>query len=203
MEEDYMKTRLRDAIFKEVEKYIGYVYADDYHGNDCLIVRTYDEEVSHGTRSCDEREDGYRYFDMFPLVKQSSTFTFEPNPVGIEVVVNAFYPDERISKFVEGAKAAINEFLEKHGYSDEAELSFPIDTFKVFVDCPSERETVEVGDDEYCDEDEILSCVAWESFPLSKYVRRNGAKGYTVREDNLISLAAEMLLQYDDFMQAK
>lgn len=198
-----MKTRLRDAIFKEVEKYIGYVYADDYHGNDCLIIRTYDEEVSHGTRSCDKIEEGYRYFDMFPLLKQTSTFTFEPNPVGIEVVVNAFYPDERISKFVEDAKATINEFLEKHGYSDEAELSFPIDTFKVFVDCPSEREIVEVGEDDYCDEDEILSCVAWESFPLRKYVRNTREKGFVVQEDKLISLAAEMLLHYNNFMQTK
>lgn len=201
MEENYMKTRLRKAIFEEVEKYIGNVYADDYHGNDCLIIRTYDEEVSYGTRSCDECEEGYQYFDMFPLLKKPSTFTFEPNPVGIEVVVNTFYPDERISKFVEDAKTTINEFLEKHGYSDEAELSFPIDTFKVFVDCPSERETTEVGEDEYLDKDEILSCVAWETFPLSKYVRKNGEKGYLVREANLISLAAEMLLQYDGFMQ--
>lgn len=201
MEEEYKKKRLRDAIFKEVEKYIGYVYADDYHGNDCLIIRTFDEEVSHGTRNCDERKEGYRYFDMFPLLKKPSTFTFEPNPVGIEVVVNAFYPDGRITKFVEDAKATINVFLEEHGYSKEAELSFPIDTFKVYVDCPSERETVYSSEDDSIDEDEILDCVAWEEFPLRKYVRNTRTKGFIIQEDNLISLAAEMLLEYENFMK--
>ncbi len=200
MEEDYMKTRLREAIFKEVEKYIGYVYADDCHGNDCLIIRTYDEEVSHGTRSCDEREEGYRYFDMFPLLTKPSTFTFEPNPVGIEVVVNTFYPDERIKKFVEDAKATINEFLEKHGYSNEAELSFPIDTFKVYVDCPSEREEIEGTEEDY-DEEDFLYSVEWETRPLRKYVRNTRAKGFVVQEDKLINLAAEILLHYDDFMK--
>lgn len=201
MQEDYMKTQLREAIFREVTAYISEVYADDTHFNDCIFVRTYDEEVSHGRRSHEEYEDGYQYFDMFPLLNKPSTFTFEPNPVGIEVVVNKFYPDERISKFVEDAKATINEFLKTHGYSEDAELSFPIDTFKTYVCCSSEIETYEVGDsvDFIGLDEDLVECV---SRPLRKFVRNTRDRGFIVQEDRLESLAAEMLLEYDDFMKS-
>lgn len=37
---NYMENRLREAITKEVENYIGYVYGDDTHMNDKLIIKS-------------------------------------------------------------------------------------------------------------------------------------------------------------------
>ena len=189
MEEDYMKTRLRDAIFKEVEKYIGYVYADDYHGNDYLIIRTYDEEVSHGTRSCDEREDGYRYFDMFHLLKKPSTFTFEPDPIGIECVVLHYYPDERVTKIIGKMKNAITKFIKKHGYNAYAKLIIPLDTFESLVDSDGLKTKdgmIKVTEDEY-------GINGYLEKEIRFLLRRNKQREYTFQEDSLLRIAAELL----------
>ena len=86
-ENSYLKDKFRADVFKEIEEYIGYVYGDDYHGNDKLIVNPFDMSVSHGTRSVDEIEKKYDYFDTFGLIKRDGEFTFTPDPVGIECVV--------------------------------------------------------------------------------------------------------------------
>lgn len=39
METNYLKEQFRKDILKEVEEYIGYVYSDDTHFEDKLIVR--------------------------------------------------------------------------------------------------------------------------------------------------------------------
>ena len=81
-----MKEQFRKDILKEVEEYIGYVYSDDTHFEDKLIVKEFDYSVSHGRRSYKEQEKEYDYFDMSDLIKKSGTFTFEADPIGIECV---------------------------------------------------------------------------------------------------------------------
>ena len=63
--------------------------------------------VSHGTRSVDEIEKKYDYFDTFGLIKRDGEFTFTPDPVGIECVVLHYFPDTRVSLFVDNAIKAI------------------------------------------------------------------------------------------------
>lgn len=198
MEKNYLEEYLRKSIFKEVEEYIGYVYAEDYNHNDKLIVKEFDYSVSHGRRGNDDLEKGYDYFDMFHLIKRSGTFTFAPDPVGIECVVMHYFPNKRVDKFVMDVKEAILDFIEKHGYSEEAEVTFPVDTFEVLVDCPSERKVAAEEDFEGTEEDfEMeLESVSCEFRPLRPYVRNTKKKGFVVNEENVRRLGAEMFLEY-------
>ena len=190
---DYLKDKFRADIFKEIEDYIGYVYGDDYHGNDKLIVNPFDMSVSSGTRSVDEIEKKYDYFDMSDLIKMSGTFTFEADPIGIECVVLHYFPNEKVDKFVKDLETSMLDFVKNHGYSKDAEISFPIDTFKVYVDCPSEIEVTVATEDELDDEE---SLVAWESRPLRPYMRNTKKNGFVAYERNVRRLAAEMSLEY-------
>ena len=192
MEKNYLEKKLREDIFKEVEEYIGYVYAEDYNHNDKLIVKEFDYSVSYGRRCYEDLEKGNDYFDMFHLIKQNGTFTFAPDPVGIECVVMHYFPNNRVDKFVMDVKTAILCFVEKHGYSKDAEITFPVDTFEVLVDCPSERKNATEEDLEM--ELESVSC---ECRPLRPYIRNTKEKGFVVNEENVRRLGAEMLLEYD------
>ncbi len=196
METNYLKEQLRKDILKEVEKYIGYVYGDDTHFEDKLIVKKFDYSVSHGRRSYKEQKKEYDYFNMSDLIKMSGTFTFEADPIGIECVVLHYFPNEKVDKVVKDLESTMLDFVHKHGYNEEAEISFPIDTFKVYVDCPSEIEVSELTEEELADEE---NWVAWESRPLRPYVRNTKEKGLVFHERNVRRLAAEMSLEYDYF----
>ena len=194
METNYLKEQFRKDILKEVEEYIGYVYSDDTHFEDKLIVKEFDYSVSHGRRSYKEQEKEYDYFDMSDLIKKSGTFTFEADPIGIECVVLHYFPNEKVEKFVKDLETSMLDFVKNHGYSKEAEISFPIDTFKVYVDCPSEIEVTEATEEELDDEE---SFVAWESRPLRPYISNTKNNGFVAYERNVRRLAAEMSLEYD------
>lgn len=133
---------------------------------------------------------------MSDLIKMSGTFTFEADPIGIECVVLHYFPNEKVDKFVKDLESTMLDFVHKHGYNEEAEISFPIDTFKVYVDCPSEIEVSELTEEELADEE---NWVAWESRPLRPYVRNTKEKGFVFHERNVRRLAAEMSLEYDYF----
>lgn len=192
MEKNYLEKKLREDIFKEVEEYIGYVYAEDYNCNDKLIVKEFDYSVSHGRRGYEDLEKGYDYFGMSHLIRRNGTFTFAPDPVGIECVVMHYFPNNRVDQFVMDVKTTILSFVEKHGYSKDAEITFPVDTFEVLVDCPSERKNATEEDLEM--ELESVSC---EYRPLRPYIRNTKKKGFVVNEENVRRLGAEMLLKYD------
>ena len=196
METNYLKEQFRKDILKEVEEYIGYVYSDDTHFEDKLIVKEFDYSVSHGRRSYKEQEKEYDYFDMSDLIKKSATFTFEADPIGIECVVLHYFPNEKVETFVEDLETSMLDFVKNHGYSKEAEISFPIDTFKMYVDCPSEIEVTVATEEELDDEE---SFVAWESRPLRPYIRNTKNNGFVAYERNVRRLAAEMSLEYDFF----
>lgn len=191
MEKNYLEKKLREDIFKEVEKYIGYVYAEDYNNKDKLVVNEFDYSVSHGRRCYEDLEKGYDYFDMFHLIKHNGTFTFAPDPVGIECVVMHYFPNEKVDKFVADVKAAIHSFIENHEYSEDAEITFTEDTFEVLVDCPSEREMATEMDFE-----EESNSVSVECRPLRPYIRNTKEKGFVVNEENVRRLGAEMFLEY-------
>ena len=116
---------IRADVFKEIENYIGYVYADDYHSCDKLIVNPFDMSVSHGVRIENCTQFKMDYFDTFGLIKRSGTFTFVSDPIGIECVVLHYYPDERVTKFVDKMKTVIRGFISKHGYESYAKLIIP------------------------------------------------------------------------------
>ena len=196
-ENSYLKDKFRADVFKEIEEYIEHVYGDDYHGNDKLIVNPFDMSVSHGTRSVDEIEKKHDYFDTFGLIKRDGEFTFTPDPVGIECVVLHYFPDTRVSLFVDNAIKAINKFINTHGYSQEAEFSFMLRKIEFYTYCPSEMETIEAED---YDEELDIEGIDWECRKMRPFLYNSKSKGFVVREDKLVRLAAELLLDHDDFM---
>ena len=189
---NYLKDKFRDDVFKEIENYIGYVYADDYHSCDKLIVNPFDMSVSHGVRLENSTQFRMDYFDTFELIKRSGTFTFEPDPIGIECVVLHYYPDERVTKFVEKMKKVISEYFDKHGYNGYAKLVIPLGTFEPLVDSTdlkTKNVLMEVSEDEY----------GWDGHverELRFFTRRNRQGGYTFQDDKLMRMAVKMLLNY-------
>lgn len=191
-ENSYLKDKFREDVFKEIENYIGYVYGDDYHSCDKLIVNPFDMSVSHGVRIENSTQIKMDYLDTFGLIKRSGTFTFEPDPIGIECVVLHYYPDERVTKFVEKMKKVISAFIEKHGYNGYAKLVIPFGTFKPLVDSidlKTKNDLVEVTEDEY-------GCDGYMERELRFLTRRNKQGGYTFQDDKLMRIATEMLLNY-------
>lgn len=193
MEENrYLKDKFRADVFKEIKDYIGHVYGDDYHGNDKLIVNPFDMSVSHGVRIENSTHLKMDYFDTFGLIKRSGTFTFEPDPIGIECVVLHYYPDERVTKIVEKMKKVISAFIEKHGYNGYAKFVIPLDTFEPLVystDLKAKDGLVEVTEDEY----------GWDGYverELRFLTRWNKQGGYTFQDDKLMRMAAELILDY-------
>lgn len=189
---NYLKDKFRTDVFKEVENYIGYVYGDDYHFNDKLIVNPFDMSVSHGVRIESSTQLKMDYFDTFGLIKRNGTFTFEPDPTGIECVVLHYYSDERVTKFIEKMKEVISEFFDKHGYNGFAKLVIPLGTFEPLVnseDLKTKNGLVEVTEDEY-------GCNGFVARELRFLTRRNKQGGYTFQDDKLMRMAAELLLNY-------
>ena len=187
-----MEEYLRKSIFKEVEEYIGYVYAEDYNNNDKLIVKEFDYSVSHGRRGYDDLEKGYDYFDMFHLIKRGGTFTFAPDPVGIECVVMNYFPNEKVDVMVEKMKKAINEFLRKHGYKSSAKLILPFSTYEPLVDdisLKTKNGLTAVMEDEF-------GFDGYEEIELRRLVRNTKSKGLVINEDNLQRFAVGILLNY-------
>lgn len=202
---NYLKDKFREDVFKEIENYIGYVYADDYHSCDKLIVNPFDMSVSHGVRIGNSTQIKMDYFDTFGLIKRSGTFTFEPDPIGIECVVQHYYPDEQVTKFVEKTINVINDFLKEHGYSKEAVIGYPIDTYEASVYCPSEvnSHSEEIDPDNYdnIDDyiDEMENCVSVEKYPLAKYVRNTRSNGFVPQKDRILRLAVQIKLLNEEY----
>lgn len=148
--------------------------------------------VSHGVRIENSTQLKLDYFDTFGLIKRSGTFTFEPDPIGIECVVLHYYPDERVTKFVEKMKKAISKYINKHGYNGYAKLVIPLNTFEPLVDSidlKTKNGLVVETEDEY----------GWDGYverELRFLTRRSKQGGYTFQDDKLMRMAAEMQLNY-------
>lgn len=110
---------LREDIVREVNRYIGYAYADDFHSGDYITVNELTLEVGFWSRhrAGEQRLQNCRYYDLFSLIRQSFfSFTFEPDEVGIDIAALDFFPVEKIDDFVYKAKIAINEFYINKGF---------------------------------------------------------------------------------------
>ena len=148
--------------------------------------------VSHGVRIENSTQLKMDYFDTFGLIKRSGTFTIEPDPIGIECVVLHYYPDDRVTKFVEKMKKVISEFIGKHGYNGYAKLVIPLGTFEPLVDSidlKTKGGLVKVTEDEY-------GCDGYVERELRFLTRRNRQGVYTFQDDKLMRMAAELLLNY-------
>ena len=178
---------LRDDIVDEVNEYIGYVYADDVHGDDYLTIDKTTFAVSHTRLShVQPRKDNLAYYDMSRLLAPgTSAFTYEPNQLEIDAVVLDFFPIDKLNNFPELAEKAILEFAKTRDITDETTLGFTVDTFEPDIYVPSELEVVEETDEE-CLEDYLEYVEA----PVKKYIRGRKDKLF-INKHKLLILALD------------
>ena len=188
---------LRDDIVREVNRYIGYAYADDFHSGDYITVNEVTLEVGFWSRhrAGEQRLSNCRYYDLFSLIKQSaSSFTFEPDDVGIDIVVLDFFPIEKVDDFVSKATTAIKEFNLKEGFDENAVLGITYSPLEIQVYNPDNLE--EATEEDYqMMIDELDDCSIVDEFDLKDFVRLRNNGDICINEEKLKQLALE---KFDD-----
>ena len=188
---------LREDIVREVNRYIGCVYADDFHSGDYITVNELTLEVGFWSRhrAGEQRSQNCRYYDLFSLIKEgASSFTFEPDEVGIDVVVLDFFPIEKVDDFVSKAATAIKEFCLKEGFDENAVLGITYSPLEIQVFNPENLEDATEEDYEMM-RDELDDCSIIEEFDLKDFVRLRSNGDIFINEDRLKRLALE---KFDD-----
>ena len=181
---------LRVDILNNVKDYIGHIYADDFHSGDTLEVGFWSRH-----RAGEPRLSNCRYYDLFSLIKEgASSFTFEPDEVGIDIVVLDFFPIEKVDDFVSKATTAIKEFYLKVGFDENAVLGITYSPLEIQVYNPDNLE--EATEEDYqMMIDELDDCSIVDEFDLKDFVRlRNNGDVY-INENRLKLLALE---KFDD-----
>lgn len=180
---------LREVIVYEVDKYIGYAYAEDINLNDYLTIDRLTLRVSHTRRYYgDPMDEKLAYYKMTSLISPGhAAFTYEPNQLEIDAVVLDFFPIAILKNFTEFAEKSILEFSHNRQISDEVTLGFSIDNFEPSVYIPSELEVVEASEEDY---EDIENCVEYIEVPIKNYIRvRNGS--VIVNKHKLLLLALD------------
>ena len=188
---------LRVDILNNVKDYIGHIYADDFHSGDYITVNEITLEVGFWSRhrAGEQRLQNCRYYDLFSLIKEgASSFTFEPDEVGIDVVVLDFFPIEKVDDFVSKATTAIKEFYLKEGFDENAVLGITYSPLEIQVFNPENLEDAAEEDYEMMI-DELDDCSIIEEFDLKYFVRLRSNGDIFINEDRLKRLALE---KFDD-----
>ena len=188
---------LRYDILNQVNDYIGHIYADDFHSGDYITVNEVTLEVGFWSRhrAGEPRLQNCRYYDLFSLIKEgASSFTFEPDEVGIDIVVLDFFPIEKVDDFVSKATTAIKEFYLKEGFDENAVLGITYSPLEIQVFNPENLEGATEEDYEMMI-DELDDCSIIEEFDLKDFVRLRSNGDIFINEDRLKRLALE---KFDD-----
>lgn len=186
---------LREDIVREVNRYIGYAYADDFHSGDYITVNEVTFEVGFWSRhrAGEQRLPNCRYYDLFSLIRQgSSSFTFEPDEVGIDIAVLDFFPIEKIDDFVAKAKIAINEFYINKGFDKNTVLGITYSPLEIQVFNPDNQE--EATEEDYqMTIDELEDCQTIEEYDMKHFVRLRSNGELFINDDKLKRLALEKI----------
>lgn len=189
---------LRYDILNQVNDYIGHVYADDFHSGDYITVNEVTLEVGFWSRhrAGEPRLQNCRYYDLFSLIKEgASSFTFEPDEVGIDIVVLDFFPIEKVDDFVSKATTAIKEFYLKEGFDENAVLGITYSPLEIQVFNPENLEDATEEDYEMMI-DELDDCSIIEEFDLKDFVRLRSNGDILINEDRLKRLALEKIEEF-------
>lgn len=191
MEQNPLKSELRKQIYKEVEDYIGYIEADDFNLNDKLVIKQFDNGVSHGRFYQKDYQAGYDYFSMSSLIKQKEPFVFEVNPLGIEVILQKYFPDKRVDAIKTDIVDTINKYIQSGKDCLNALIVFMFESMEALVVEDAKATAngcIAVMEDEY----------GWESYDewkLRPFLRGNVIKGFAVDEENVLRLAVEIAMR--------
>ena len=191
MEQNPLKSELRKQIYKEVEDYIGYIEADDFNLNGKLVIKQFDYSVSHGRFYQKDFQAGYDYFPMSSVIKQKESFAYEVNPIGIEVILQKYFPDKRVDAIKTDIVDVINKYIQSGKDCLNAKIVFKFESMETLVveeTKPTANGNNAIMEDEY----------GWESYDewkLRPYLRGNVIKGFAVDEENVLRLAMEIAMR--------
>lgn len=191
MEQNPLKIELRKQIYKEVEDYIGYIEADDFNLNDKLTIKQFDYSVSHGRFYQKDFQAGHDYFSMSSLINQKEPFVYEVNPIGIELILQKYFPDKRVGAIKRDIVSAINKYIQSGKDCLNALIVFKFESMEALVvegTMPTANGNNAIMEDEY----------GWESYDewkLRPYLRGNVIKGFAVDEENVLRLAVEIAMR--------
>lgn len=182
---------LREDIVHEVNRYIGYVDADDTHFDDYLTIDKNTLAVSHTRREIGQpREKDLVYYDMLRLLSPGKkSFTYIPNEPEIDAIVLDFFPIDKLNNFPDLAEKAILNFIEQNGLNEEAMLYFALDDFIPTVEIPSSMNSdVDYDEDYNILEDLEEEWIEVVDVLIKKYIRVRNDKIY-VNKHKLLLLA--------------
>lgn len=191
MVQNLLKEELRKHICKEVEDYIGYIEADDFNLNDKLVIKQFDYSVSQGRFYQKDSQAGYDYFSMSSLIKQKEPFAYEVNPIGIEVILQKYFPDKRVDTIKTDIVDAINNYIQSGKDCLNALIVFKFESMEALVVEDAKTTAngcIAVMEDEY----------GWESYDewkLRPFLRGNVIKGFAVDEEKVLRLAVEIAMR--------
>lgn len=191
MEQNPLKSELRKQIYKEVEDYIGYIEADDFNLNDKLTIKQFDYSVSHGRFYQKDFQAGHDYFSMSSLIKLKEPFVYEVNPIGIEVILQKYFPNKRVDAIKKDIVDAINKYIQRGKDCLNAKIVFKFESMEALVvegAKPTANGNNAIMEDEY----------GWESYDewkLRPNLRGNVIKGFAVDEENVLRLAVGIAMR--------
>lgn len=144
-------------------------------------------------RAGEQRLPNCRYYDLFSLIRQSSSsFTFEPDEVGIDIAVLDFFPIEKVDDFVSKAKNAINEFYVNKGFDKNAVLGITYSPLEIQAFNPDNLE--EASEEDYqMMTDELEDCQTIEEYDMKHFVRLRSNGELFINDDKLKRLALEKI----------
>lgn len=184
---------LREDIVREVKRYIGHAYADDFHDGNYIVVDESTLKVDFWSRNrCDEpKKVNCRYYDLFSLIQPGkSSFTFEPDEIAIDIAVLDFFPIQKVDDFVSKAKSAISKFHRENGVDNFAVLGVSYSPLEIQVFNPNNLP--EATDEDY----ELEDCPIIEEFELKYFVRSRENGTLFINKNKLKRLALEKFKEY-------
>lgn len=191
MVQNLLKEELRKQICKEVEDYIGYIEADDFNLNDKLVIKQFDYSVSHGRFYQKDYQAEYDYFSMSSLIKQKEPFVFEVNPLGIEVILQKYFPNKRVETIRNDIVDAVNKYIQSGKDCLNAKIVFKFESLKPLV----VEETKSIANGSIAEMEDEYGWGSYDEWKLRSYIRGNVIKGFTANEENVLRLAVEIAMR--------
>ena len=189
---------LREDIVREVKRYIGHAYANDFHAGNYITVDKISLSVDFWSRNrCDEpKNPNCHYYDIFSLLQPGkSSLTFEPDEIAIDIAVLDFFPIQKVDYFVSKAKSAISEFHRENGEDNFAVLGITYSPLEMQVFNPNNLP--EATDEDYSNMiDELDDCPIIEEFELKYFVKTIDNGELFINENKLKRLAIEKFEEY-------
>lgn len=174
----------------QAKRYLG--YAEDIHFDNVYVNET-TFEVGFQSRHDNTRLPDCKYYSICDLIERDGLW-FKVDKKSIEVIVQTYFPCERVKKFVDEAVNCIRDFLIKERPTQLHSCKLGVGKSSLTFMCFDE--SVENAADETsleeCIEDDWEDFEALDTYALSSSVSIT-SEGYKISTDKLTKLALEYI----------